>query len=56
MKKALSVLAVLVVLGTALPASATVPRDLSSSDIATRIVRAFRGLVRALGDVEWPKP
>jgi hypothetical protein len=56
MKKALSVLALLVVLGAALPASATVPRDQSSSDIATRIVRAFRGLIRALDEVGWPKP
>jgi hypothetical protein len=56
MRKALSVLAVVVVLGAASPASAAVPRDPSSPDIATKIVRAFRGIVRALGDVEWPKP
>jgi hypothetical protein len=56
MKRALSVLALIVVLGAALPASAAVSRDLSSSDLATRIVRMLRGLVRAMGDVEWPKP
>ena len=56
MRRALSVLAVIVVLGAASPVSAAVLREPSSWDFGTKIVRVFRGVLRALGDVEWPKP
>jgi hypothetical protein len=56
MKRAIAVLVVLVVLGIAAPASAAVPLDGSSPDVATRIVRAFRGLLHALDGIDWPKP
>jgi hypothetical protein len=42
MRRALSVLAIFVVLGAASPASAAVPRDLSSWDFGTKIIRVFR--------------
>jgi len=56
MRRALSVLAVIVVLGAASPASAAVPRDPSSWDFGTKIIRVFRGVVHALDEVGWPKP
>ena len=44
MRRALSVLAVIVVLGAASPVSAAVPRNPSSWDFGTKIVRVFRGV------------
>jgi hypothetical protein len=56
MRRALSVLAVIVVLGAASPVSAAIPRDPSSCDFGTKIIRVFRSVIHALDEVGWPKP